>query len=87
LPAADIEALTAEMAALRTEYGQVRPDLTQAAVEAAVDQSWVPYLKQVQEMSANIDRGQAENEQLKRELRQIWLEKGQRRARWNFWPW
>jgi type II secretory pathway component PulM len=83
--AARVEALTTEIAALRAEGGQVRPDLTQTTVEAAIDKSLVPYLKQVQEVSTNVDRVQAKNEYLKRQLRQTWLDKGKRHPRWKFW--
>jgi hypothetical protein len=58
--------LRAELAKL-TE-GQQEPPAVQASVEEAVDKSLVPYLKKVQEVSAEVDRVNEQNEQLKAAL-------------------
>jgi Helix-turn-helix domain len=51
-----------------TEAQQGSLETAQAAVEEAVDKSLVPYLKQVQEVSAEVDQIEEENKRLKAEL-------------------
>jgi excisionase family DNA binding protein len=70
--------LRAELAKL-TEAQQNPPETTQAAVEEALDKAVIPYLKQVQEVSAEVDRVHEENERLRREL------EAARHPWWKFW--
>jgi hypothetical protein len=77
--------LRAELAKL-TEARQRPPEATQMAVEDAVDKSLLPYLKQVQEVSLEVDRVQEENERLKAEL--VKSEEAVRRPQrpwWRLW--
>jgi hypothetical protein len=59
--------LRAEIARL-TEVQQRPPEVAQAVIEDAVDTSLVPYLKQVQQVSTDVDRVKEENERLKAKL-------------------
>jgi excisionase family DNA binding protein len=70
--------LRAELARL-TEAQQNPPETAQSAVEEALDKAVIPYLKQVQEVSAEVDKVHEENERLKKEL------EAARHPWWKFW--
>jgi chromosome segregation ATPase len=87
----DRAALRAEIAKLMEAQqalpGAAQAALEQAAVEEAVDKSLVPYLKQVQEVSAEADRVKEENERLKEEIVKTQMEAKQLVARHPQRPW
>jgi hypothetical protein len=72
--------LRAELSKL-TEAQQEPPEAVQASIEEAVDKSLVPYLKQIQEVSAEVDSVNEQNERLKAALVKAETEATQLRAK------
>jgi excisionase family DNA binding protein len=70
--------LRAELARM-LEAQQNQPEIAQTAVEEALDKAVIPYLRQVQEVSAEVDKVQEENTRLKTEL------EAARHPWWKFW--
>jgi excisionase family DNA binding protein len=87
---ADLRAELAKLTEAQQDHQEppaATSEATQTDIEGALDKAVVPYLKQVQAVSAEVDRVNEENERLKKELLEKHFHKGPRLPWWKFWQW